>query len=558
MRELIKSRLTIAAIEAASSKMMSKVLEEDRESLELIIDTYIGQYVDVNNDDLRKVKRYKRRLQKIKKQKENIGRQIENETPSLWIFEQRLRELDNDIQIENNESKLQYFENQFAESIFAQSVVKESESTNIFGPKLPTEEQLDNVEESLTTFERRLEEFETRLGSPVGWFQEFNERLDEFHLRIDNPDSRSSARILFERGGLRQATNKFIECLNTPEQIIDDSPYSSINYFLKRMPEELESLNEREEGLRKELEKYEEQLEVFKRHLDDYAEELDELHTRINDHETELNEIRSNLESAGEIVDGFGTTPDVFQLRVEKLERDIHSLEKDINSEKVQHGSLENRINSLADRLDKLLELTIINEEINSFSPLLETLKNKLRKLHEQYDDLEKPSKGQQPGFSGETTGQGGPVDALIAGGHESSVYSIKPTNVEFDIKSALEVAGSSAAVSGATATLSKVGIILLLCAAIYEDMRTEVTIEDAFVYWAGYKHRRPRWELPKNELPNIVEEEKSNVDFELSIDERDVSEAVDRLKRKGCLDEIKKDGEPYIIFRETCRVKWE
>lgn len=577
MNKDIEEQLAETALTAASSDMISKVGAGEDTKLDQVISQVIEEAVEIHNPEWKRLQEFKDRFQQIEERRTAIENELSTIDADLWIFQQRYAILVDDLNGErfnkpNIESNLEEIEEWLLNNIsqqFNDITAEESNYTEVSEdiadalqdrsdlspisasleeaskrdepPVRGYPERIDNL---LTEFEERLDEFEVRLSSPTGWFEEFHDQLDNLEQEIDNPEGISD--------GLRQNVDGFIHCLDNPESASDKIKYgSSIEDFIDSVESDWESYNSELKQLSNELDKFHDQFNNFERDIDGHSEELDTIQQRLTNLENTIDNIESDLDAVEQTKDGYGTSTSVFQVRVEKLEKKIDALEEAVDSTEVRLGVSELDIEDIEDRLEKVLNTVEKEQQLEQFAAELDKFEVRLQNIRTKFDNLEEPTPEQ-------IKDQNRVAECCQIASEGSSAYSIKPTNVEIDIKTALEVLGGSTAVAGATGVLSQAGVVLLLCGALYGEMKTEVKVEDAFVYWVGYKNRESGWQLPKNELPELVEEEKSKVDFDIQVKGEEVSEAVTRLERQGSLDVVERDDEEYIAFRETCRVEWE
>lgn len=577
MNEDTEKKLAEKVLTAATSNIPKKMVENEQIEVNQAISEIIGEAVEIQNPELKTLHEFKDRLSRIEKRISNLENELENKDVEMWIFKVRLENLVSDLygdrfnqsnielQLEEIEEWLQMEISQQVDTVSPEdgTSIKNKEEIESEPPDdfelstklLDQTEGIDNdnppvpgwpesVEDSLTEFEERLAEFESRFSSPTGWVEEFHDQFDDLSQEIDNSEGYFN--------GLRQDVDDFVHCLNNPATVSDEFKYgSTIEHFIDRLEQELEDLDTKHAELSQEMGQYRDQYVIFEETLNEHQEELESIHTRIVDNEEKLETISADLDSAEQIVDGYGSTLSVFNVRVQELAEKIDSLEERIDSKDVILGISASEIENLENRRKELLHVAVEDQNLEDTIGRLKNLEQRIQTLHEKYDELEEPTPEQ-------AAKQSNSQACYCIAGDKSTAYTIKPTNIELDIKTALEVVGGGTAVAGATGGLSQAGIVLLLCAALYDDIKTEVKIEDAFVYWVGYKNRGSLWELPKNELPELVEEEQSEVDIDISMEDDEVFDAVTRLERKGSLDEIEKDDETYIVFRETCRVEWE
>lgn len=141
---------------------------------------------------------------------------------------------------------------------------------------------------------------------------------------------------------------------------------------------------------------------------------------------------------------------------------------------------------------------------------------------------------------------------------HQNKATTQKPTNINADLSVALPAILSQGALSALGGEASLGGAVAVLAGTVYTQSKVELSLEQGFVYYIGYKNRHKKWEIPQEELVEYVLEEVENASKEILIsDERDVEQALVYLERNGCIERLVQHGTRYVVFRETCRSKW-
>lgn len=133
---------------------------------------------------------------------------------------------------------------------------------------------------------------------------------------------------------------------------------------------------------------------------------------------------------------------------------------------------------------------------------------------------------------------------------------SVKPRNLELNLAKALTLAGqSSALTSGDPALIG--GAVATLCGTMVTWTKVPLDAKTGFVYWVAYENRHDSWQIPKEEIPPLVQEMCGEVEDSIRFTDGEVQEQLDILQRHNCIKYENIDGVEHVVLRETCRTSW-
>lgn len=137
------------------------------------------------------------------------------------------------------------------------------------------------------------------------------------------------------------------------------------------------------------------------------------------------------------------------------------------------------------------------------------------------------------------------------------SAQSSKPMNiiVGFDITTAFEILAQTGFLSGEPWAIF--ASVSAFCALVGNKTQIELNPETGFIYWIAYENRHELWEIPKEELIELVSNKSKSMDVPFELTKNEIECHIKLLCRYKSFKPRYKNGREYLILRERCSADW-